>query len=214
MRRGEVGRRLRADLAVREPCLSVREQPAKVADGLGELPGRARAREPGPLCVGREARGAVVANAALDEELIPEIERRLPEVALGPDLRLDVLGRREGRRVAQVERRVGDQPVAHLALLPEAPGVEVLPEAERPLHLRAQRVARGAEEVAVPLGVNQRLLDHLTARVGGVRAGRRLALEPAVLTVVHAERVAQLEPGPRREVHARCCRSFGRRWTS
>src|SRR5262249_35226912 len=154
---------------------------------------------PGILVIDPKAGRPVVPHPALQEQLIPQVEGGLGEVSLSPNLGLDVLGRRKGGGVAQVERLIGDQPVADLALLPEAPGVEVLADTERSLHLLAQRVAGSRQEIAVPLGVDQRLLDNLAPRVGRVGARWWLALEPTVLTVVYTQRVAQLEPVPRGE---------------
>src|SRR5262249_55253031 len=90
--RREIWLWLGADLAVGRAELAVAED-AALADGFGELPGPAGAGEPGVLRADPKAGCSVVPEAALEEELVPDIKGRLPEVSRNPQLRF-VIDRR------------------------------------------------------------------------------------------------------------------------
>src|SRR5207247_10709608 len=88
VRRGRhIGRWLGAGLAVRNPCLAVRE-PGTLHHHLRARPRRAAFGEPGAPRQPAEVREAVVAERRGQVELLEQVHRRLTEVGLAMDDRL------------------------------------------------------------------------------------------------------------------------------
>ena len=98
--RGQIRLGLGADLAVGRAQLAVGER-AAFAGGLGELPGGAGAGEPRVLGIDPEARRPVVADAALEEDLVPQVKGSLREITCDPELGLVVDRWKLARRVGQ-----------------------------------------------------------------------------------------------------------------
>ena len=90
-----------------------------------------------------EGRVAVVADAALQEELIVQVEVGLREVPFQPAARLLIIRRGARRRVLQLEWLGREQDLSLNVDLAEVRLVQVLAHREGPLHLGAELTGAG-----------------------------------------------------------------------
>src|SRR5204862_7786792 len=93
-----VRRWLRAASAIRQPQLAEAHDLLREMHGLGEGPGDAAARIPRPLVTDAERRVRIVADAALQEQLIVQVDVGLREVAFDAAPLLGIVRERAGGR--------------------------------------------------------------------------------------------------------------------
>ena len=161
---GQIWIRLGAHLAIGGAKFAEGESAAQV-DHLAKLPGGAGTGIPAPQVILPKARGPVIAQAGLEEQLVRDIQRALPEVAYDVNLGLVVDRRELARGVGERERLGRQKAVADAPDLPLSPAVQVLSQGEAATQALAQLVGRRAGQVMVHLLIHQVDLDHLSQRV-------------------------------------------------
>src|SRR5947207_11550347 len=103
-----VQRWLLAAFAIRQPQLAEAHDLLREMHSLGEAPRGAAARIPRPLVTDAERRVRIVADAALQEQLIVQVDVGLREVAFDAAALLGIVRERAGGGVLQLERLRGE----------------------------------------------------------------------------------------------------------
>ena len=168
------------------------------AQAVREIPGRAQLRIREARAPRAEGVRAVVADAAREEQLVPEVQLALGEVAVRADRRGVLVGALVDREVelvgAQEERLAVDLVAAELAV------IQVLPDRDAPGHAAAEVAVERRRQVVVDLEVHQVRPDQpAVGEVGGALGEERA---PLVHGIVRPQGVAHRHVGRGRVVDA------------